>query len=188
MNCNSHEFVVFSTEVSRVKLLVQCFHCQTVGTINDPSESEWARAFHAPSHPYPWRDSGRVEILGLDRPYVVPVAVSVPCDCPGKRPRRRQEFERYPGEIGLPSLAPTGEEREDLLALARLALEARGFCSRVFAKFLRDHARETGSEPTGAVRRLAAEIESWSQRGLHFRSNVLAMLLLEHARAGLIQE
>jgi hypothetical protein len=185
MNCEQHEFVVFSTELSKARLLVQCVKCQIVGAVADPTESEWSKSFQAPTHPFRWTDSERVKLIGQDRTFVVPITTRADCGCPGRQARQLQEFERYPGEITLPILPPTSEEREDLFALAELAQETSQLCSRTFAEFLRKHTRETGIEPTGAVRRLAAEVEEYDQRGLHFRSGILAMLLKEAASIGM---
>lgn len=49
---HAHEWVVFSTALADVCLLVQCVDCGMVGIVPDPSEKEWSDAFHAPSRPY----------------------------------------------------------------------------------------------------------------------------------------
>ena len=64
MKCN-HEWVVFSTVLSDVLLLVQCVGCGACGTVDDPSEDEWRAAFRAPSEPYRWNASGRVTVRGI---------------------------------------------------------------------------------------------------------------------------
>jgi hypothetical protein len=55
-----HEWVVYSTAVTEVWLMLQCVACGLVGTVEDPSKEEWSEAFHAPSSPYRWRDGSRV--------------------------------------------------------------------------------------------------------------------------------
>ena len=57
-----HEWVVFSTALKEVCLLVQCVQCGAVGTVDSPSKAEWSEAFHAPSRPYRWNDASRVTI------------------------------------------------------------------------------------------------------------------------------
>lgn len=59
----AHEWGVFSTVLEDVTLLVQCAECGAYGKVSDPSAEEWQRAFHAPSQPYHWPDSERVELL-----------------------------------------------------------------------------------------------------------------------------
>ncbi len=59
---HQHEWIVFSTAVNIVSLLVRC-ECGAVGLVKAPTAKEWGRAFHAPSHPYPWKEPQRVEIL-----------------------------------------------------------------------------------------------------------------------------
>ena len=57
-----HEWVVFSTALQEVCLLVQCVQCGAIGTVASPSKAEWSEAFHAPSRPYRWNDPSRVTI------------------------------------------------------------------------------------------------------------------------------
>ena len=57
-----HEWVVFSTALNEICLLVQCVQCGAVRTVDSPSKAEWSEAFHAPSRPYRWHDASRVTI------------------------------------------------------------------------------------------------------------------------------
>jgi hypothetical protein len=59
-----HEWVVFSTDLTNVFLMLECVECGAFATVNDPTEAEWRRAFHAPSRPYGWDDKQRVVIRG----------------------------------------------------------------------------------------------------------------------------
>jgi hypothetical protein len=49
-----HDWVVFSTALAELCLMVQCVNCGLHGTVDDPSQEEWDAAFHAPSAPYRW--------------------------------------------------------------------------------------------------------------------------------------
>lgn len=63
-NCN-HEWVVFSTAIQDVCLLVECVRCGAFGTVDDPSKEEWGEAFHASDNPYGWDDKKRVTVRGI---------------------------------------------------------------------------------------------------------------------------
>jgi hypothetical protein len=68
---DAHEWVVFSTALKDVCLMVQCVNCGAMGTVDDPSEEEWSEAFHAPSRPYRWDDDARVTDRGRGPLYVL---------------------------------------------------------------------------------------------------------------------
>lgn len=57
---HAHSWVVFSTALSEVWLMVQCCDCGLHGAVIDPSAEEWSDAFTAPSNPYLWDDETRV--------------------------------------------------------------------------------------------------------------------------------
>jgi hypothetical protein len=59
-----HDWVVFSTALAEVWLMLECFCCGGQGTIDDPTKEEWGEAFYAPDHPYAWRDKTRVTVRG----------------------------------------------------------------------------------------------------------------------------
>ncbi len=59
-----HEWVVFSTDLTNVFLMLECVECGASATVNDPTQAEWAQAFHASSRPYRWDDRRRVVIRG----------------------------------------------------------------------------------------------------------------------------
>ena len=59
-----HKWIVFSTAVVSVALILRCKTCGKVGVVKDPTAREWSKAFHAPTDPYPWRGkAARVEVL-----------------------------------------------------------------------------------------------------------------------------
>lgn len=62
----THSWVVFSTCLSTVKLMVQCAGCGIVGVVPEPTVQEWGDAFHAPSNPYQWTEPERVRVLGAE--------------------------------------------------------------------------------------------------------------------------
>ncbi|MBK8198221.1 MAG: hypothetical protein IPK75_07615 [Acidobacteria bacterium] len=58
-----HEWWVYSTASQpRPCLEVQCYSCMSVGSVDDPSEAEWSRAYSAPSKSYRWKEPERVSI------------------------------------------------------------------------------------------------------------------------------
>ena len=57
---NKHEWVVFSTCLSTIELMVECAECGAFGTIANPTKEEWSAAYTAPSNPYRWHDNDRV--------------------------------------------------------------------------------------------------------------------------------
>lgn len=59
-----HDWVVYSTALAEVWLMLECFDCGAHGSVDDPSKEEWSAAFSAPSNPYRWDDKSRVTIRG----------------------------------------------------------------------------------------------------------------------------
>lgn len=59
---HKHHWVVFSTALKQVCLMVQCVECGAYGTVDDPTAEEWKDGFFAPDHPYRWHDDARVTI------------------------------------------------------------------------------------------------------------------------------
>ena len=57
-----HEWWVYSTATVQMCLELYCGNCAIAGTVNDPTEDEWAAAFHAPSKHYRWFEPGRVTV------------------------------------------------------------------------------------------------------------------------------
>ena len=54
-----HHWVVFNRALEGW-LMLQCTQCGLHGTVDDPIQAEWSRAFSAPSNPYPWADEARI--------------------------------------------------------------------------------------------------------------------------------
>jgi len=75
---DSHEWVVFSTALAEVWLMVQCVRCGAHGTVDDPSKDEWAEAFTAPLAPYLWADNARVTLRHRTGPCYVRLAEGGP--------------------------------------------------------------------------------------------------------------
>jgi hypothetical protein len=59
---HEHHWVVFSTAIREVALLVGCAECGAFGTVDDPTPEEWAEAFDASLNPYRWHDGTRVTV------------------------------------------------------------------------------------------------------------------------------
>jgi len=57
-----HEWMVYSTAINQGCLELQCTKCALVGSVNDPTEDEWERAYYADEGPYPWKEIDRVEV------------------------------------------------------------------------------------------------------------------------------
>ena len=62
---DSHEWVVFSTALADVCLMLECAECGAFGTVDDPTKEEWAEAFQASEEPYGWEHNSRVTIRQL---------------------------------------------------------------------------------------------------------------------------
>jgi len=61
-----HEWVVFSTALAEVWIMVQCVGCGAHGTVDHSTTEEWSKAFYAPEKPYRWEDNLRVTLRSLD--------------------------------------------------------------------------------------------------------------------------
>lgn len=60
-----HEWVVFSTAIQDVCLMLQCVICGAHGSVDDPTAEEWSEAYHAPAQPYLWTENDRVNVRGV---------------------------------------------------------------------------------------------------------------------------
>lgn len=169
--------------------MLQCVECGTMATVDHPTKKEWRRAFHAPSRPYRWIDETRVHVR-REPPcpfYVIRTDQSAPtCECPSKvSDDAEREYERFPAEIVSPGAALTEEEVSDLEQLAEL-VNKTDLCSRLFPLFIHTCQEHSGHEPTGAVKRLAAQIEQIDRMGLHCSPQVVARVLKEYIKASSI--
>ena len=54
--CDKHDWMVVDTALKTVSLIVRCSECGVCGRVDDPSQEEWERAFHAPNRPYRWEE------------------------------------------------------------------------------------------------------------------------------------
>lgn len=61
---HEHHWVVFSTALQEVCLMLECAECGAFGTVDDPTKEEWSAAFSAPEEPYRWHDEARVTVRG----------------------------------------------------------------------------------------------------------------------------
>jgi hypothetical protein len=59
---HEHVWIVFSTALREVCLMVECPECGAFGTVDDPTLEEWSAAFYAPETPYRWHDDARVTV------------------------------------------------------------------------------------------------------------------------------
>jgi hypothetical protein len=57
-----HKWMVFSTAQDESYLMLKCETCKAFGTVDDPTDTEWSTAFHAPTNPYRWHENDRVTI------------------------------------------------------------------------------------------------------------------------------
>lgn len=176
-NHHTHEWVVFSTALAEGWLMLQCVECLARATVDDPTEEEWAEAFHAPSRPYQWTDETRVH-LRKEPPcplYVVRTEKNAPiCNCPSRQ--EPKVYERFPAEILVPGEKLTQEEKNELEELADLVSKS-DLCSSEFPFFLKSYQDATGYEPAGAARQIASLIETIDGMSLHLSPSVVAKVL-----------
>jgi hypothetical protein len=75
----------------------------------------------------------------------------------------------------------TDEDVAELEELAEL-VGRTDVCSRLFPLLIRSYQDDTGHEPAGAVKRIAARIEEIDRVGLHCAPQVVARVLKEYIR------
>lgn len=179
-NCE-HVWVVFSTALTEGWLMVQCVKCRAMGTVDHPTKKEWRKAFHAPSSPYRWHNGSRVTIRHLTFPdfYVVPKQPGRDCPCTW-RPQVG-DYERVPVEITRQAWKPntplpTADDQRELTNLAEF-VAGTDLCSTLLPAFIEGIQRDTGHEPSAAVREIASRIEDFHNKGLHFRPAIVALVL-----------
>ena len=179
-----HEWVVFSTALAEVCLMLQCVKCHAMGSIDDPSKEEWAEAFNAPARPYRWNDPTRVRIRHQSGPrFVMRREPGKSCGCP-RECSTPGEYDRVPGEIMTAQRLLTPEQKSEVEELANVVAESN-LCSHVFPLFVRSFERDTGAEHSAAVHDIVDRIEQIDDKGLHFGPTVVAQVLREYA-AGVV--
>lgn len=62
-NCE-HKWLVYSTALADCVLMLRCEKCDARGVVDNPTQEEWRKAYHAPSAPYLWENASRVRICG----------------------------------------------------------------------------------------------------------------------------
>jgi len=164
----THEWVVFSTALTEGWLMLQCVECGTHGTVEDPSEIEWAKAFHAPSKPYHWSEDARIRVRPVGPFYVA---------------RTEHGYERIPREVMGRVIPVTEEEREDLEALAEVVIEG-DFDGVLFALFIRSFEQGQGPNVSEPAKRLARRFEQWHSAGHASSPQMVASALRWYAREG----
>jgi len=182
---HEHEWVVYSTAMKECRLMLQCVECGAMATVDDPTKQEWRQAFYAPSRPYRWTDEARVHVRHEPHcPFYVVRAEkgATTCSCPAKVPGdKEREYERFPAEIVKAGEPLTEEDVAELEELAEL-VGRTDVCSRLFPLLIRSYQDDTGQEPAGAVKRIAARIEEIDRMGLHCAPQVVARVLKEYIR------
>lgn len=178
-----HEWVVYSTALTEGWLMLQCVQCGTMGTVDDPSKNEWNQAYHAPSRPYQWRVSSRVTIRhkDVDEFYVVRAEPEPSCDCAAMiEGFTHPEYERVPIEITHHKEKLSAREKDDLEECASW-VSTTDICSGLFPVFIGGMLEAEVPDPPAVVQRVAAKIEFFSDNGIHFSPNNVAVLLRGYA-------
>lgn len=135
-----------------------------MGTVDDPSSDEWGEAYHAPSKPYAWTDNSRVTIRQFGPVYVERASDS---DTPGKIITSRSPL--------------TEQERSELEILERVVIEGELY-GGLFPLYVRSYQDYTGNEVTGAVKRLAAQVEKLVEQRRVFTPAMMAIVIREYIR------
>ena len=177
----THEWVVFSTVLKDVCLMLQCAECGAMGTVNDPSEDEWGEAFHAPSRPYRWEHDTRVKLRGVGAPNIVRATSGPGCDCPARRGLPEVgDYERFPASLLADPGIVSDEERGVLSELADF-VQGTDLCSLLLPNFIRHIEEASGIRHPAAVGRIMDRIERIDSKGLHSSPGVVAKVLRDFA-------
>jgi len=56
---HKHSWTVYSTVLEGRAICLKCW-CGALGTVENPTNREWSKAFFAPSRPYTWKSAHRV--------------------------------------------------------------------------------------------------------------------------------
>jgi hypothetical protein len=157
-----------------------------MATVDDPTEEEWDRAFHAPSRPYRWEDVSRVIVRHeeFDEPYVVKAKPEPSCECVDEiEGFAHPEYERVPIEISHHSRILSEDEKKYLEALTECV--SRGnLCSKLFPCFIAYFEQSTGIEVPDAVSFVAGRVYSCDHHGVHFSPWIVELILKAYIERG----
>lgn len=176
-----HEWVVFSTALAEVWLMLQCVACGRMGTVEDPTTEEWSEAFHAPSRPYVWADAARVNVREVRPLHVTRASGRQGCRCHELRGLPEVgAYERIPGEITSGDEVPDASVRAEVRELADF-VAGTNLCSALFPDFVRYFQEDTGARHSAAVNQVAGRIRELHDAGLHFSPSAIAKTLRDFA-------
>lgn len=144
--------------------MLNCVVCGAMGTVNEPSREEWGDAYRAPLEPYGWEDNGRVTLQQSGPTYVAGWSANGPSK-----------------KICVPKSPLSAEERYELTVLEDVVIKGK-LNGNLFPFYLRSVQEDTGIEPTGAVKQLAAQIEALVDQGRMFTPAMMAIVIREYLR------
>lgn len=167
-----HEWAVFSTAITEGWLMLQCTRCGLHGTVSDPSEAEWSKAFHAPKRPYKWVQDQRVNV----QPQKTTPYVAIDDD---------GVLRRVPREIicSLPQI--NKEEAEELFGLIDL-VEQEGMDSELFWRFIESANAKMGTTPSPGVANLTNRLKEHSSRGIAYPTHWVSNSIRWYAKEGVL--
>lgn len=167
-----HRWAVFSTAIAEGWLMLQCIQCGQHGTVVNPSETEWAKAFHAPKRPYRWVQGERVCV----QPQKTASYVALDDDgC----------LQRVPREIisSLPRI--NAKEAEELVGLIHLVEEA-GMDSELFWRFIESANAEMGITSSPGVENLTNRLKEHSNRRRGYPTHWVSNSIRWYAKEGVL--
>lgn len=131
--------------------MLQCIRCGKHGVVKDPSKSEWAEAWHAPTRPYRWARGQRVCVQPQKTAPYVAVA-------------ENGELQRIPREVicSLPLI--NEQEAEELSELIGLVKQEE-MNSELFVLFIDSANEHFGTTPSVCVSSLCRRFKEHSRRG-----------------------
>ncbi len=159
-----HQWIVFSIALAEGWLMLNCTTCGAMGTVDEPTKAEINQAYRAPSRPYEWSDNPRVRIRHTGPGYVA--------QSPGSG---------KPGRIVVSNTPLTPEERSELEVLERVVIKGN-LDGHLFPLYIRSFQQHTGVEPTGAVKRLATQVEALVRKRRGFTPAMMAIVIREYLR------
>ncbi len=170
MNSCCHEWAVFSTALQQGWLMLQCTICGSHGAVEDPSETEWAKAFYAPTHPYVWEDGSRVVVRSHGGSSYV-------------ARRESGELERVPREIirHLPQV--TQQEADDLLGIVRF-VEQEEMTSELLCLFIQSASEWSGQSPSAGIAALCDRLHQFAEHGTVFSKQWVINAIRWYAKEG----